>query len=420
MSRAGSKRRGAEVAYVLMRFPTLTETFVLREIIELERQGLPIDLYVALPRSERAIHPRSVPYAARMRTASYLDPGTLAANLGCLVKRPRRYLSLLRDTVEELWGSWNLLARALYLLPRAAAFAAQMKAAGIRHVHAHFATHGAYVAYAVHRLAGIGFSFTAHAHDLYIRRAMLCRKVEAASFVATISEFNRALLARECGPAVSGKVELVRCGVGIGSSAPPGRSLPRPEDPFRVLTVARLRDYKGLPYLLEACSRARPHVPNLHLQIIGDGPDRRKLERLASSLDLGDIVTFAGALPEEAVVARMRDSHAFVLPSIVMPDGRMEGIPVVLMEALASELPTIATSISGIPELIVDRETGLLVPQRDADALAEALIDVARNYGRALELGRRGRARVESRFSLAENVSKLRDLLESQAEGSEQ
>ncbi|MBK7973816.1 MAG: glycosyltransferase [Deltaproteobacteria bacterium] len=402
------------LAYLVMRFPAVTETFVLREMVEVERQGLPLELYVVIRQDEKVVHPEALPYLDRLHTRPYLSPGVLAANLRWLVRKPRAYLRLWTETFRDLWGTWNFLARAIVLFPKAAAFAEDMESRGIGHVHAHFATHAAYMAYVIHGLTGITTSITAHAHDIFIRKAMLCRKVAAARFVAVISEFNRDWIARHCGEQVRGKIHTVRCGVFPERYAP--RALPAgprdPRRPFQVLTVASLRDYKGIPVLIEACRLVRERIPGLRWELIGGGPDRAALEAQIATAGVGDVLTLGGPKPEDHVAGRLETADAFVLTSVVMPDMRMEGIPVVLMEALASGLPTIATRISGIPELIIDGDTGWLVPDRDPRAVADALAGLYNDPIEAARRGARGRQHVLAEFTVPANVARLRALLE--------
>ncbi|MFN7950262.1 MAG: glycosyltransferase [bacterium] len=408
---AGKKR----LAYLVMRFPAVTETFVLREMVELERQGLPLELYVVIRQNEQVVHPDAHAYLARLHTSPYLSPRVVLANLRWMLRKPGTYFRLWWRTFRELWGTWNFLARAIVLFPKAAAFAARMEEQGVGHVHAHFATHTAYMAYLIHELTGITISFTAHAHDIFIRKAMLCRKVAAARFVAVISEFNREWLVKHCGEAARAKIHVVRCGVfpERHPSRPAGAKPREPGAPFQVLTVASLRDYKGIPVLIEACRLVRDRIPGLHWEVIGGGPDRARLEALIGEKGVGDVLTLAGPRPEDQVAARLAAADAFVLTSVVMPDMRMEGIPVVLMEALATGLPTVATRISGIPELVIDGDTGWLVPERDPNAVAEALVGLYNDSIEAARRGARGRAHVLDEFTVAGNVARLRALFES-------
>jgi len=411
-----AKRPCGRLAYLVMRFPAVTETFILREMVELERQGMPIELFVVIRQAERVVHPDARGYLGRMHTSPFVSLGVLWANVRWLARRPRALLALWSETVKSSWRSPSRMARGLALLPKAAAFATRMQELGVTHVHAHYATHTAFMAYAIHRLTGIGMSFTAHAHDIYLHQEMLSTKLHASRFVATISEFNRSWLERCCGAAAASKVHVVRCGV-VPERYEPGGHRDRPDHQattrFRMVTVASLRDYKGIPVLIEACRMLRGRIPGVEWELIGEGPDRKQLEALIARTGVGDLLKLVGPQPENDVARRMRDADAFVLTSVVTPTGRMEGIPVALMEAMVVGLPTVATRISGIGELVQDGETGWLVPPGNAAAVADALVEIHRDPREAHLRAARGRAHVLGEFTVPANVARLRGLFES-------
>jgi colanic acid/amylovoran biosynthesis glycosyltransferase len=287
-----------------------------------------------------------------------------------------------------------------------------MQADGIRHVHAHWATHTAYMAYIIHRLTGISYSFTAHAHDIYIRKAMLCRKVHSAAFVATISDFNREELVRDCGESVRFKIHIVRCGVSPEYLEPlPRRAMSR-ERPFAILTVASLRDYKGYPYAIEASKLLKAQGQRFQWISLGGGPDRQLLEGLIAETDVNDVFCLKGPASENTVFEAMQNADVFVLPSVMLADRRMEGIPVALMESLAAGIPTVATNISGISELVEDGVTGRLVPERDPQALADAVSNLIAHPDKSTQLATAGRERVLNEFTASKNAARLITLFE--------
>jgi colanic acid/amylovoran biosynthesis glycosyltransferase len=393
-----------KLAYLVSRFPTVTETFILREIIEVERQGLPISLYTLIRENPEVVHEDAKPWMNRLRTIHTLALSTLVANLLILFTRPLLYIGLLLLTVRDLWGCWNFLARDLFLFPKAVAFARIMQREGIEHLHAHWATHTAYVAFIVHRLNGISYSFTAHAHDIYVRKAMLCRKVHAARFVATISHFNVAELVTDCGEGVRDKIHVVRCGVPVERYTPHQANN---SDPFTIVTVASLRDYKGHPEAIKACKLLKSRLPAFRWLVIGGGPDRLQLEQLIQEANVSDVFHLLGARPEHEVRRLMEEADLYVMTSIMLPDRRMDGIPVALMEGMAMAIPTVATRVSGIPELVEDGMTGRLVPERDENALVEAILDLHDHPERARALGQAGRQRVQEDFTVQGNAALL-------------
>lgn len=398
------------IAYTMSRFPKISETFILYEIVELERLGARVEVFPLLREREEVAHPEAGPLHERAHYSSPLSGEALAAQIFWLLRRPGAYLRAWRDA---LWGnreSLKFLSRALVVVPQAALFARKMHELGVEHLHAHYATHPALAAYVVHVLTGIPYSFTVHAHDLYVERPMLGEKLRAAARVVAISEFNRRLIGDLYGPAAAAKTSVIHCGVDFAVFQP----RPRREraGPFTIVCVASLQDYKGHPYLVGACARLRDAGIDFRCLCVGEGEDRPKIEAQIAELGLEEHVLLLGRQPREQVSALMASADAMVLPSVVTPSGKMEGIPVALMEALACELPAVATAISGVPELIRDDETGLLVPERDSAALAAALLRLHADPALGERLGRAGRALVEREFSLRANAARLYDLLQ--------
>lgn len=402
-----------KVAYLVSKFPTLTETFILREIVALERRGVAIQIYTIRRESPEVIHEEARPYLDGLRTAPSIALSTLWVNLIALFRHPGVYLALIMLTVRELWGSWHLFARDLYLFPRAVVFAAMMRRDQITHIHAHWATHTAYMAYIIHRLTGIPYSFTAHAHDLYIRKAMLCHKVKAAQFVATISQFNVEELVQDCGEAVRAKLHVVRCGV-----LPEHLDVPRhshPDQPLTIVTIASLRDYKGLEYAIQAAALLRDSI-DFRWRVVGTGPDRESLQAQIDAAGLHDRFQLIGGRSEQAIRDLLSEADLCVMSSVIMPDRRMEGIPVSLMESLAAGVPTIATRISGIPELVIEGVTGRLVPERDSQALADAIHAYHTDRSAWQPLIVAGKAHVQAEFLVDHNATRLQRLFASSAE----
>lgn len=397
------------IAYVMSRFPKITETFILREMIELRRQGWAVELFALIREREIVPHPGIEEFLRTGHFGADALLRTLAANLGALLHHPLRYLRLLGTTMRHMWRSPGLLVRDLSAFPVAVYWASVAQRAGVRHIHAHFATHAAYTAYVMSRLTGIPYSFTAHAHDIYLDTSMLAEKIAQAGCVVTISDYNRRLLATLC-PDAADRLHVIHCGVDTTTFRPGPRAEEREETddnrPLRVLSVARLQEYKGIRYLVAACERLRARGVPIRCTIVGDGPERARIAKSIAQAGLEAQVSLVGWLPTPQVVDLLAQCDVFVLPSVVARDGMMEGIPTALMEAMATEVPVIATAISGTPELVISGETGLLVPEKDALALAEALAFLHQRPAERTRLGRAGRRRVEARFDLATNTAR--------------
>ena len=409
------------LAVLLSRFPRVTETFILREVTELERQGQPVVLAPLLREHPPVIHRQAIPWMERAEWIPFLSPAVLAANLRALLRRPGRYLALLARLVAGTALSPGMLVRTLALFPKSVHLAEVLAQRGVTHVHAHFATHPTTAALVVRELAAVPFSFTVHAHDLFVDRALLGWKLRAARFVRTISRFNRDFIAARH-PEAAGKLRVVHAGVeqeryGRAGGREPADRRASPGG-CRLLCVAALEPYKGIGVLIEALDllRGRPGEggPEVRCEVLGEGRERRRLEAEIARRGLGGVVRLTGAVPEEEVARRLAAADAFTLPSVVAPNGQMEGIPVALMEALAAGLPAVASDLSGIPELVEDGVTGLLVPPGDPEALAAALARVAGDPALARRLGEAGRRRVAEGFSLETTVGELLRHLDSE------
>jgi glycosyltransferase involved in cell wall biosynthesis len=284
-----------------------------------------------------------------------------------------------------------------------------MEALGVEHIHAHWATHPTLAAYVASHLTGIGYSFTGHAHDLYVDRTMLQEKIERARFVVTISEYNRRLLTSLYGRRVRDKLAVIHCGTDPAIFAPPPSPRTTPNS-WVLLCVASLQPQKGHVYLIEACRQLRNEGLALQCLLIGEGAQRAALERQISEAGLSGAVTLMGSQPRHRVVELLAASDVVVQPSITLANGKTEGIPVALMEALSMERPVVATGVSGIPELIRHGVTGLLVPEGDSGALAAAVRTIHDDRALAAALGRAGRKLVVEEFNLHTSAQRLEAL----------
>jgi colanic acid/amylovoran biosynthesis glycosyltransferase len=360
-----------KVAYLVSRFPHVSETFIAREIAAVAAGGeVEVEILSLFGPVSDVVHPVAAPLLARHHRPTMAEAA--AASIWWAGRRPLRLLGCVAAVVRAYAHRPRLLARALATLPLAAAHARRLRAAEVDRLHAHYASYPTLAAWLCHRLTGIGYGFTVHAHDIFVDQSLLPRKVADADFVVAISEFDREFLVPYGGGGAT-PVEVVHCGIEVGLY----EFRPHPiaaSGPVDALCVASLQEYKGHAVLFDAVAR-RPALDRLRLTLVGEGVLREELEVHAEALGIADRVQFLGALSEDEVRRRMDEADLFVLPSIVAADGQMEGLPVSLIEALACGLTCVATSLSGIPELIRDGETGLLARPGDADDLARALVD---------------------------------------------
>lgn len=399
------------VAYVMSRFPRLTETFIVSEILAMQELGVDVQLYPLLRENAAVVQPDARALVDRARFQPFLSWAILRSNVGMLVRRPMTYLGTLAAVLRMTWRSLNFLVGGLGIWPKMVHNAAAMQRAGITHVHCHFATHPALAGYMIHRLAGIPYSFTAHGSDLHVDRRGLAAKVAEAAFVVAISEYNRNLILEETRGRWADKVVVIHCGVRTDRFRP--RDEPaRAGGPLTVVCVGTLHEVKGQTHLVDACRILRDRGIAVRCMLIGEGEDRPRLERQIEEAGLGDVVTLMGAATQTEVAETLAAADVLVTPSVPTASGKREGIPVVLMEAMSSGIPVVASDLSGIPELVVDGESGMLTPPGDAAAIAAALERLAADPGLRQQFAERGRERVLRAFDAHTNARALAELIE--------
>lgn len=396
------------VAYVMSRFPKVTETFVLNEILAVEAAGARVDVYPLLREQATVLQPGAAALVARARYLAFLSPSILASQAWWLAHRPRAYLGAAGTIVRDGWGSPWFVLGGLAILPKVAHASRRMVADGVTHVHCHFANHPATAGLIIHRLTGLPFSFTAHGSDIHLDRHLLCRKVNEAAFVVTVARSNAEVIARECGAAATARIAVLRCGVDLGRFRPverdPGPAAsedagrPAGEPRLDVVAVGTLHEVKGQSHLVEAIRRLVAASVDVRCELIGDGPDRAALEAQVRAAALEERVRLVGVLPHDRLAERLRAADVLVAASVPSSDGRREGLPVVLMEAMASGLAVVASDLSGIPELVEDGVTGLLTPPGDSAAICEALERLARDPELRNRLADAGLARVREEY----------------------
>ena len=396
------------IVYMVSRFPRTSETFIVRELDALVRRGdFEVELRSLFRSPDTTVHDIASKWMDRVRR-----PGTAAVVNGifwALRRRPCAFSSAAATVLLEHARRPRTLARALVTFGLACAHARALEETGSNtHVHAHYATYPALTAWVCHRLTGIGYSFTVHAHDLYVDQSMLRRKIADARFVITISKFNRVLMdeLNDRGTPIA----VIHCGIDIARYIYRAREIPT-EGPVRALCVASLQEYKGHRFLLEALAVGGRNVDRIRLDLIGEGPLEDELRQTASSLGIADRVRFLGGRDETYVLRALSEADLFVLPSVVARNGQMEGLPVALMEALACGLPTVSTAISAIPEIVIDGVTGYLTEPGDVSGLHDALDEIIANGAAAAKRAAAGRELVEREFVLDDNVRTLARML---------
>lgn len=395
------------IAYVAGQFPLRSETFVYREVRELRRRGWNVVCVTLRPPSDPPPESEDLVFGRVTVYDSWVRGGMTESGTHPVISTK----TMLRAEFDAISPGEPMTTRQIAQIP-AQAFAAQslarrLRDRGVQHIHCHFAHAPTTIGmYAAHQL-NIPFSFTGHANDLFQRRFLLRRKLERAAFVSCISEEHRKLY-NSIHARPDEDYPIIRCGVDVGEFATAdGRSGNAPQK--RIVTVCRLVEKKGVDTLIRAF--ARLSHSDARLTIAGDGPQRAELEQIARAEHVADRVTFLGAVTNDRVRELLQASDVFALPCRVDRNGDKDGIPVVLMEAMACGLPVLSGDLPAIRELVIDQQTGRLVDGTDVDATAAALQALLDDPATSDRLAQAGRAQVVDEFSLMRNVDRLEQAL---------
>ncbi|HEY1582118.1 MAG TPA: glycosyltransferase family 4 protein [Chthoniobacterales bacterium] len=391
------------LAYLFERFPSFTQTFCYREIRELRRQEVaPAIFAVRRPTDE----PAEDWDPAIVGEVEYL-PGD--EQLVKEVDRALRKGKLPSRAAEEIvaWGRKTDFLR----LYQAAWLGSKLEAQGVRHLHAHFAGLAARTAFWTERFFGIGFSFTAHANDIFAPKPFeisLGELVHAARAIVTVSDFGVEFL-REKFPEATAKIHRVYNGIEIDRFEVADLAA----IPAAIISIGRLIEKKGFADLIEACRILREREIDFRCEIIGEGPLETALRSQIVSSRLTNEVALSGPLPQSEVIRRLARSTVFALPCVREAGGGMDNLPTVLMEAMAAGLPVVSTPLAGVPELVEQGTTGFFVPEHQPTALAGALERLLVDRSLAFSLGTTGRKHAAARFVIEKNVAALRELFRS-------
>jgi glycosyltransferase involved in cell wall biosynthesis len=321
-------------------------------------------------------------------------------------RRPKAVKRLLRDVLRRRPKGVEKTAENIWAIMAGFYLARRFLEEGVEHIHAPWASGPATAAWVASRLTGIPFSFTGRAWDIHPPDNLLIDKLNEAQFVRSETGYNIPYLA-SLAPAAADKLHLTYNGVPLQAD---GRSPVALQSPVHLMALGRFVGKKGYGYLLEAVKILEDQGVSVHLTLAGDGPLAGKLKETARRLGLDGRVDFPGFVTHDRVGDLFRAADIFVMPSVVDASGDRDGIPLVLMEAMLHGLPATATDVAGIPELVEDQVTGLLIPQRDAGAIAEAVRRLASDRDFALTLAENGRRRVLGQFNPDQNYRRVLDL----------
>ncbi len=403
---------GARIGYVLKMYPRFSETFILNEILAHEAAGSELEIFSlrppvdgrfheALARVRAPVHYLKLPHenlwALAERAAAPSEADVFWATIQGAAELP--------DFATRLGVAWGEQANDVY---QAIALARMVRARGIDHLHAHFGNLTTTVARLAAHFAGVTYSFTAHAKDLYhesVEPEDLRAKLTDAATVVTVSDYNVRFLQENYGPAAE-RVERIYNGLDLqqyGYRAP----LDRPRD---IIAVGRLVEKKGFDDLIDACTLLAQRGHDFRCRIIGMGPLEAELRARIARLGLEDRVELLGPRPQGEVRDLVQAAAVFAAPCVVGGDGNRDGLPTVLLEAMALGTPCVSTGVTGIPEVVRDGETGLLVDEHDPSTLAVAIERLLQDGALRVELAERARGLIEKDFDIVRNTAAMREL----------
>jgi colanic acid/amylovoran biosynthesis glycosyltransferase len=389
-----------KIGYVVKRYPRYSETFITNEILAHEAAGAAIEIFSLLPPNDT--HFQNAISNVRAPVHYLPCDGPKASDLWNALQHAD---AMVQDWNDALRAGQGEIVRDFY---QALMLARAVRARGVRHLHAHFATAATTVARLAARFAGISYSFTAHAKDIFhesVRADDLRRKLEDARAVITVSDFNLEFLRAQFGSAAA---TVARVYNGLDLSLFPFAS-PSAREP-RIVAVGRLVEKKGFGILVDACALLMKRRVAFCCDIIGGGEREGTLRQQITESGLSEHVALLGPRPQREIISELQRSAVFAAPCIVGEDGNRDGLPTVLLEAMALGTPCVSTDVTGIPEVLKHDVTGLLVPQHNPAALADAIEKLFTDAELRVRLSTAARSLIEKNFDLHVNAARQREL----------
>ncbi len=419
------------VGYILRSYPRLSQTFILNEVLALEELGVRVHIF-AVTHPHEAIVQTQV--AAVQAPVDYLE----------LAQQRRWWVILWEHLLTALWAPLGYFGALYYVWRHAeidqgytassryvcflqAVYLAQLlhredkQGRSIDHLHAHFAHDPALIAQLVHRLTGLSYTFTAHARDIYqIPQTALADRIEEARAVITCCAINVDYLQAAVGPSDQAKVRVIHNGVNLQEFQPRGQeqgNAAGTAQPPLIISASRLVEKKGFPDLLEACRRLKQQGQSFRCVIYGEGSSAKELAVLITQLDLTNQVVLAGACTQQELRQLLPQADIFALTPFVTEDGDRDGVPTVLVEAMACGLPVVSTTVAGVPELVAHEVNGLLAAPRDIETITAELASLLSDANKRRQLGQAARITVSEHFDLHRGARQLAELYQTMAGG---
>lgn len=397
------KQHLKKIAYILKRYPRFSETFIVNEILSHELAGTEIYIFSLLP----PIDTHFQDLIGRVKApVTYLSSSSN-------VKGSEFWQTIkdLENIVPDIWTKLDQVKSENYFVVyQSMLLTTLLKSKNIDHIHAHFATSATSVARLTSLFSGIPYSFTAHAKDIYHNNVDyddLRKKINDATAVITINEYNLKYL-HDLFPEQSSNIVKIYNGLDL-SNFVPNYNFKKTNN--EIVSVGRLVEKKGFEILIEACYHLVRSGKKFHCSIIGTGILENNLRKKIKQLGLQNFVNILGATPREEMLQRIQDASIFVVPSIISNDGDRDGLPTTLLEAMAIGTPCISTDVTGIPEVIHDGVTGVIVPSKNPLKLAEAIDNLLSDYNSVKSLVKNANRLVHSKFNIHENSEQLRTVL---------
>ncbi len=399
-----------KLAYLGSGIPALSATFIYREIFELERRGYPLSIYSLHREDPKGLSAEALPLFER---TYYLLPVSIrelfSSHWHYAARSPLRYLRTIWKMLTPRHHCLKHRVRSLMHFGEGVVLATRMERDGITHIHSHYASQPTSVARVVHLLTSIPYSFSAHAHDIWHDRLQLSEKLAEARFVACCSRCGQRELTRQGHQEDSKKVAVVHHGIDIRRFVPPE---PHVRKTNRILAVGRFESVKGFPNLVMACHLLRKEGIDFQCCIVGTGDEKDLVESMVKEHQLHNHVLLPGAVPQEQLLQYYHEATVFALPCIASDDGRHDGIPNVLVEAMATGLPVVSTSIGGISELVKNGEDGLLVAPGSQSELASTLKQLLQDSSLRQRLSTAARTKICAQFDNRKCIEPLIQLFE--------
>jgi len=401
------------LTYIVSMFPCWSETFILNELVNHRRAGVDVSIFSLKKCSEDMVHEEAKTFLGKTTyAAGFFNPILWLSHLWLLLTSPVIYLKILFTLffLKSTDNSVKIKALAVFCLAPTFITAARNKKTS--HLHAHFATYPALLAWIIYCFTRIPFTLTAHAHDIYFNQDILAIIADDASAVVTISEFNKRFICQKLGEKYCNKIHVIHCGIDLNRfTYDTKRIFPqRDGQPLSILSIGRLSGIKGFSYLIEALRLLQNDGVSFVCNIIGDGPLKGQLKQQVDESGLAEQICFLGSKKSDEIPEYLKKSDVFVLACATDKIEIHDGIPVVFMEAMAYGVPVIGTRLSGIPELIRHQETGLCAEPENPSSLKDIMQIFIKNREKLPFMTQTARQLIEREFNIETNSSELRNL----------